>query len=452
MEFHQWKLLQIILIFCFIATLGFGLAGQIDGKEKAIFVTEVEGIINPISQRHITRSIVTAEREEAAVIIIVLNTPGGLLNSTRKTFTALLNAKVPTVVFVAPSGSHAASAGTFIASAAHLSVMAPGTSIGAATPVSGDGNNLQKDIRDKSINAASADIRSIAKIRGRNIEELNKTVTQAKSFSSYEAVDLNVVNFIASDLDDLLLKLDGRSVIIDGQKRIIITDRISVRKIDMSLVDRFLHGISDPNIALILLSLGSIALVAEILHPGLLFPGITGVICLILAFMSLGNLPVNWAGAGLILLAAGLVVAEAYISGFGILGFGAIISFILGALLMFSHFGSPSPVEPHIEVSLWVLVPLVSVVGLVGSWILKTIVRQSNSGHSIGQSPTVGMYGTTVSQLNPTGTIRIKNETWTAHSNYGTMIETGVRVKIVKVDGTLLTVIEVEDQPSRIPE
>ena len=246
------SLARVLLLLVFVASFLLGLAGLAlaQGQQShTALVADVDGIINPISQRYITRTVEKGEDEQAEVVIILLNTPGGLLSSTRKISESLLNATVPTVVFVSPRGAQAASAGTFITAAAHVAVMAPGTSIGAATPVGSGGEDLPETLSDKATNAAAADMRAIATERGRNVEELESTVISAKSFSSEEAVNLNVVDFIAEDFNDLLLKLDGRTVAVGEETRTLSTRNVQVERLDMGLINRVLFILADPNIS-----------------------------------------------------------------------------------------------------------------------------------------------------------------------------------------------------------
>ena len=441
------RLVSSILLLLSLGVFFLGLTGTVlgQGDGKTALVAEVDGIINPVSQRHITKSVERGEKEEAVLVIILLDTPGGLLSSTRKIFESLLNAQVPTVVYVSPAGAQAASAGTFITAAAHFAVMAPGTSIGAATPVGGGGNDLPDTLKSKAINAAAADMRAIAEERGRNGEKLEETVRQAVSFSASEAVDLNVVDFIAQDIDDLLRQLDGQTTTVNGREITLYTTNLTIRKLNMSVIDQFLFILADPNIAFLLLSIGGLAVVIEVLNPGLIFPGVTGAIFLVLAFVSLGNLPVNWAGAALILLAGGLIIAEIYVSGFGVLGVGGIISFILGALLLFSHFGTPSPTAPSLGVSLWIVAPSGGLLTLVVGWVLWTMARSGREQRSLPFTPIVGMEGIAITKLDPRGTVRIGSETWTADANYGTIIEPGERVRIQRVGGTIITVVPAQD-------
>ena len=238
---------------------------------------------------------------------------------------------------------------------------------------------------------------------------------------------------------------------IDGREHVLATQDIQVKRLDMSLIDRFLFIIADPNISFILLSVGGLAIVVEIFNPGLIFPGLTGVIFLVMAFISLGNLPVNWAGAALILLAAGLIVAEFYVSGFGILGIGGIITLVLGTLLLFAHFGSPSPTEPSLGVSLWILVPFATIVTVIGTWVLLTIVRQHKMERALDLSPLLGSVATVTTDLDPRGTVQIGTEIWTAYNNYGTIVRSGATVRVVGIEGAIVRVVPTEEPETSAP-
>ena len=445
------SLARVLLLLVFVASFLLGLAGQVlaQGQQShTALIADVDGIINPISQRYITRTVEKGEDEQAEVVIILLNTPGGLLSSTREIYESLLNATVPTVVFVSPRGAQAASAGTFITAAAHVAVMAPSTSIGAATPVGGGGEDLPETLAGKATNAAAADMRAIAKERGRNVEELESTVISAKSFSSEEAVNLNVVDFIAEDLDDLLLKLDGRAVTIGEETHILSTRDVQIERLDMGLINRVLFILADPNISFLLLTLGGLGLVVELWSPGIVIPGLTGVVFLVLAFISLGNLPVNWGGAALILVGLALIALEIFVSGFGVLGIGGTISFILGSLLLFAHFGTPSPTAPSLGVSPWVLWPTIAVIAITAAWVLTTIVRQHKMEKVLDLSPLTDSEAVVTTALDPRGTVRINTEIWTAYCIYGTMIPEGRRVRVVAMEGAVLQVAPIEDMDS----
>ncbi len=450
---RPWKLARVLLLMVFVTSFLLGLAGLALAQQRegrTALVADVDGIINPISQRYITRTVEKGEDEAAEVVIILLNTPGGLLSSTREIYESLLNATVPTVVYVSPNGAQAASAGTFITAAANVAVMAPSTSIGAATPVGRGGEELPETLSDKATSAAAADIRAIAAQRGRNVQQLENTVILAMSFSAEEAVELNVVDFIARDLNDLLIQLDGMTVTVGEGTRTLATANAKVERLNMGLINRVLFILADPNISFLLLSLGGLGLVVELWSPGLVIPGLTGAVFLVLAFISLGNLPVNWGGVALILVGLALIALELFVSGFGVLGIGGIISFILGGLLLFAHFGTPSPVAPSLGVSPWVLWPTVAVIAIISTWVILTIVRQHKMEKVLELSPLVGSEAVVTSTLDPRGTVRINTEIWTAYCDYGTMIQEGGRVRVVAVEGAVLKVAPVEetDEPS----
>ena len=434
---------RIILLPFFLAVFLLGIAGQakVSGQGDLVFVATVDGIINPVSQRHITRTIEKGEKEGASLVVILLNTPGGLLSSTRKISESLLNARVPTVVYVAPHGAQAMSAGTFITASAHFAAMAPGTTIGSATPIGSSGEDLPKTLANKATNAAAADMRAIATTRGRNSQKLEETVVRATSFSADEAVELNIVDLRAQDINDLLKKLNGREITINNHTYPLNTRDVTISKQNMGLIDQFLSIIADPNISFLLLSIGGLGIAIEVLNPGLIFPGVAGIILLVLAFASLGNLPVNWAGAILILLAWALFIAEFYASGFGILGVGGITSFTLGGFFLFSHFGSPSPTNPSVGVSLWIIILFTTLLTILGAWVIITIARPKRMQRSLDRSPLVGAEGIATSNLAPRGLVRIGFELWTAETSYGSIIELGERVRVIGVEGTILRVV-----------
>ena len=420
------------------------LLGVATAQQRHVLILEVDGIINPVTEGFISRGVERAEAQGASLIIVQLDTPGGLLDSTRKITQHLLNAELPSVVYVTPRGARAASAGTFITAAATFAVMAPGTNIGAASPVGGGGEELPETLKSKVTSDAAAEMRTIADLRNRNQEKLEATVLQALSFTGEEAVESGMVDFIAGDLDDLLTQLHGREAIVQppaGPRLVLEMQGVGVQTMEMSLVERFLSFLSDPNVSYMLLSLGSLGIFLELLSPGLIVPGLTGTILLILSFVTLGNLPVNWAGVVLILLAVILAVLEFYVVGFGVLGVGAIVSFILGGVFLFFHTGAPSPTMPHIGVSRWVLVSTALMLSGGGAWTVTTMIRSRRGPLEQGVASLVGQMAVVATDLVPRGTVRLDNQLWTAVSQDGELIGTGEKVEVVKVDGIILTVI-----------
>ena len=443
----------VITTVALLAVAG-GLTGiaAAQGQGRHVLRIEVEGIINPVVDRFIARAVERAEEREAELLVIRLDTPGGLLGSTRNIVEHLLNAEVPTAVYVAPRGAFAASAGTFITAAGTFAVMSPGTNFGAASPVGGGGEELPETLKDKVTNDAAALMRSIADERGRNGEKLEETVRQATAYTAEEAVELNMIDFVAKDLADLLEQLHGREAITPAGTVIMNTRDAEVRELRMSLVERMLVFLSDPNISFLLLSMGSLGILVELLNPGLVAPGVVGAILLILAFVTFGNLPVNWAGAALILLAVALTVLEVYVVGFGVLGVGAIISFVLGGFLLFFHTGAPSPTMPSVRVSLWVLLPTAAVLGGGGAWALTTIIRSRGGEPEQGMAGLVGQLAEVATDLAPRGTVHLENQLWTAVVEGSDRIDAGETVQVVEVEGIILTVARPDKSQLPMPE
>ena len=446
---HGCKPLRGFLLLMLVLILAAGVTGSALAQDHHALVAEVDGAINPVTQRFISRVIEKGEKDGAEIVIIKLNTPGGLLSSTKTIVEDLLNAEVPTAVYVYPSGADAASAGTFVTAAANFAVMAPGTTIGAASPVGAGGGEIPDTLKTKVVENLTAMMRNIAKQRDRNAEALEDTVTKATAYDTVQAVELNVVDFVAKSINELLETVDGRTVDTAAGPRTLDTEGLAIRNINMNLLEKFLFFLADPNVTFLLLSLGGLGLVVELFNPGLIFPGVIGAILLLLAFLSLGNLPVNWAAVGFILLAGVLVLAEGFVSGFGILGIGAIVSFIFGGLLLFDSFGAPSPTTPSTSVSFWLLGSISGALTLFMYWLLRTTIQSRKAG-ILEEPPTsqlVGVEGMVLSDLAPRGTVQAASEIWTAETEDGTVINTGARVKVLRVDGTILTVAKTE-QPN----
>lgn len=410
-------------------------------RDHAVFI-EVRGAINSATQRYVSRAFAEAERGGARLVIVRLDTPGGLLDATRAIVEVLLSSPIPSVVYVAPSGAQAASAGTFIAAAANFAVMAPGTNIGAATPVSGGGGELPPTLANKATNDAAALMRAIAQERGRNAEKLDATVRQALSFSATEAVSLGVVDFVANDLQDMLDRLDGKSASTRAGVVVLSTRDLEVRSLDVGALERFLGFLAHPNVAYLLLALGGLGLVIELINPGLIVPGVVGAILLLLAFLGFGNLPVNWAGVGFILLAMVLFVLEVHVGGFGALGVGAIVSFLVGSFLLFFHLGGASPTAQAVRVSLWVVGSTAGAMTGLGGLLLWTLVRSRSVTVASGGSSVrlVGALGYAVTDIAPRGEVQVESERWSAVSSGGIPIPAGERVRVVAVDGLTLHV------------
>lgn len=442
---QRLRLWRLALLLCFTASLLLGVSGLALGQERHALVANIDGDINSVIQRYIERILDKGVEDGAEVVIFELNTPGGDLASTEKIVEALLEDRVPTIVYVSPPGAIAGSAGTFITVAGQFAAMAPGTSIGAASPVGAGGEELPPTLSAKVQNAVDALIRSVADVRERNAEELSQTVTEAKSFTAVEAEELDVVDYVSSNLSDLLALVHGQEVTVKTEigavsQRDLQTDGITIRRSDMTLVERLLDFLADPNVSFILISIGGLGIVIELFNPGMFVPVVVGVICLVLAFLSIGALPVNWAGVALILTAMALLTGELLVAGFGVLGIGAIVAFVLGGLILFS--GHELPDAPEIGVNPW----LVSVLGgtiFIGGWYVLWTIRKSSGStvveDSIFPNP-VGDEAVVVDRLDPSGRVRLHDELWSAVTEESRPIEVGQRVRILRVNGTILSV------------
>ena len=440
------RLRSVITLFLFAGMMLAGLIGpavtHVRAQAPHVLLLKVDGIINPVKERLIARTIRQADEDGATLVIIELDTPGGLLSSTRAIVEDLLEAPVPVAVYVTPKGARAGSAGTFITAAANFAVMAPGTNIGAATPVAAGGRELPETLATKIENDAAALIRAIAQERGRNENKLEDTVRKASSFTAQEAVGLNVVDFIAEDLDDLLAQVDGKVVDTGSGPRFLDTRDLDQRRVKKNLLENFLELISDPNVSFILLTVGGLGIVIELFNPGLIAPGVVGVICLLLAFLALGNLPVNWIGVAFILVAVALAVLEATVAGFGILGVGAVICFVVGGLILF---GGSTPTLPSVSVSRWLLAGFALVFAFTALYVGRTVYQSRRAGSEPTGPEMVGATGTVTGELAPRGVIRIGSETWTAVSEDGNLIGVGEAVRVIQVEGLILTVSRQND-------
>ena len=430
------------LSIVFVLMVVVGLLGPLAGHAQTahVLVMEVGGIINPVKERFIARALEESVPDQTKLLVIELDTPGGLLGSTRGIVELLLESPVPVAIYVTPPGARAGSAGTFIAAAANFAVMAPGTNIGAASPVSATGEDLEETVASKATNDAAALIRSIAQERGRNEDKLEETVRQAASFTATEAVDHNVVDFIAEDLDDLLEQLQGREAETESGPQRLDVRGVEQRRFEKNVLEIFLEIISDPNVSFILLTIGGIGLVVELFSPGLIGPGVIGIICILLAFLALGNLPVNWIGVVFLALAIGLAALEVQVSGFGIFGIGAIVSFIISGILLFNKFGEVSPTMPEVSVSWWLIGGMAGALALTLLFVVRTIHQSRQSEPEVAGPGLVGQMGVVVTDLAPRGLVRLGEETWTAISDNDTVIQAGERVIVAEVDGLTLTV------------
>lgn len=426
------------------------LACRGDVPPGAVHVSELDGIIGPVTADFLDRALDRAEEQEATLWVLELDTPGGLISATDDIVQRIEAATVPVAVFVSPLGARAASAGTFITMSAHIAAMAPNTQIGAAHPVAGGGEEIEGSLGEKITNDAAADIRGIANLRGRNAEWAEQAVRESVSVTGAEAVDLNVVDLVAVDLADLLAQLDGREIELrPGAELVTIhTAGAPIERTDMTFLENVLDFIADPNIAFLLISLGGLAIFIEILSPGLIGPGVFGVIMLILAFFSVGALETEPAGIALVVLAFILLGVEVFfVPGFGFFGIGGIIALLVGGLILFSD----APTEP--ELSIWVLVGVAAFVGAVffGLWALIVNERRKTGRDFSVEHRMLGQRGHTRSVLDPNGIALVESEIWTARSAGGRIGEL-VEIEVIDVEGLCLVVEAVEEAVAPLSE
>ncbi len=394
----------------------------------------IEGVISPVTLRLISTAIDRAAANGSQALIVQLDTPGGLERSMRSIVQRLLNAQVPVIVYVAPTGARAASAGVFITMAAHVAAMAPATNIGAAHPVA-LGGQIDKESMKKIENDAAAFIRTVARERGRNAEWAEKAVRQSVSITEREAVTLKVVDLVADSVTDLLAKVDGRTVKTVRGPVTLATRTATVTPIEIGFRNRVLALISDPNVAYVLMMLGMIGLLAELYNPGAILPGVVGGISIILAFFAFQSLPINYAGLLLILFGIGLLVAEIMIVSHGVLAVGGIVSMALGSLMLFD-----AP-EVGFRVSWWVIGYTVAATAGLLLFVITAGVRALGRRPLLGPSGLIGQLGVARSALAPEGQVTVQGEIWRAVA-HGEAVDEGARVRVVDVQGLTLRVVK----------
>jgi len=431
-------MLRIIRITLLVGILTIAvLSMQAQAASPTISVLTVKGVINPVSADYIERGLEKAEEVNATACIIQLDTPGGLDTAMRDIIQDIVSSKVPVVLYVSPSGSRAASAGVFITMAAHVAVMAPNTAIGAAHPVAigGDGEQeISEAMEEKILNDAAAYIRSIAGAHGRNMEWAEKAVRESVSATEQEALELNVIDMIAPDLNALISQLNGYEVtMLDGSTVTLDTQYATIDRVDMNTIESFLFAITDPNIAYILLSLAILGITAEIFSPGLIFPGVIGGICGLLAAYSLGMLSVNIAGVLLIILAVGLFVGEVLTTTFGIFTVGGITSLVIGSLILFKGGAPYMQVDPGLIATIAVLIAAFFI------FVIQRAVKAHRRQATTGREELVGKTAIVKKALEPEGMVLFKGERWTAISE-DDPVKPGEEVTITGVDGLVLSV------------
>jgi membrane-bound serine protease (ClpP class) len=401
--------------------------------QKVISIA-INGSINPASAGFIHDAIQEATDEHATCLLIHLNTPGGLLKSTRNIVADMLEAEVPIVVYVSPGGSHAGSAGVFITMAAHIAVMAPGTNIGAAHPVSLQGA-VDSTMNEKMTNDAVAFIRTIAEERKRNVEWAERAVKNSVSITEFEALQNNVVDLIANNDRDLLQKIHGRQVKLNSSNITLQTSSAEIERREMSFIEKLLNTLSDPNVAYILMMIGFYGILFELYNPSTMVPGIVGGICLILAFYSMHTLPINYAGVALIVFGIVLFLLEIKVVSYGMLTIGGVISVLLGSLMLIKKV----PGMEFLKVSLPVIISSTAITALFFLAIIGFGLKAQRAKPVTGAQGLINAMGECISGLEPLGTVRVKGEVWNARTE-GEPIQAGDKVRVKAIKGLTLIV------------
>ena len=423
---------RLLLLLVALTVLAVACGGP-GGPEGAVHVLKAHGDVNPVMARYIDRGIDQAEDANAVAVVIELDTPGGLMTSMEDIVKRIEKDRIPVIVHVSPRGAKAASAGTFITMAANIAAMAPSTRIGAASPVGAGGEDIEGTMGKKVTEDAVAYAKSIANYRGRNAEWAEQAVREAVSATETEAVDLNVVDLVADDLPSLLEAVDGREVQLVDRSVTLATKDAPIVHNNMNFAERFLDIISDPNIAFLLLSLGSIAIFFAIINPDQIFPGVFGAIALIMAFFSLSVLPFNWAGVILIFLAFALFAAEIFVTSGGILGIGGVVALVLGGLLL--TWGNP----PEFQVNRWLVISMAAAAGAFFLFVVTSIIRIRRQPAVTGINTLIGRRAVARSPLDPDGMVFVDGEYWSATVEDG-KVEEGEELVITAIEGLKLMV------------
>jgi len=413
------------------------LAQAASAPPKVIAV-DVDGVVHPITAEIVAGAIAQARAENASLVLVRLNTPGGLMDAMRETIEEMLASPVPVVTYVAPSGGRAASAGFFLLEAGEVAAMAPGTNTGAAHPVALTGE-MDAVMSQKVENDAAAYIRSISAKRGRNSELAETTVRQSKSYTEREALEQHLVDLIAANQDQLLAALDGRTVTrFDGRVQTLHTAGAIVEVYQESLRQKIVSSIADPNIALVLLVIGALGIYIEFHSPGLIAPGVVGAILVLLGLSAISVLPINWLGAALLLLAFTLFVLEAKFAAHGILAVGGAVSMVLGAVMLVD-----SPI-PEMRVHWGTAIALALPFAAITTMLLSLVLRARRGKVETGSEGMIGQTGSAITELAPEGKVFVHGEYWDAVSLRPAAA--GARIRVTAIDRLKLTVEPVPDQ------
>jgi len=402
-----------------------------------VYTAEVDGIIQPIAAEYIRGAIEKADAANAALLVITLRTPGGLLDTTRDINSAIIGAKTPVAVWVGPSGTRAASAGFLITMAADVAAMAPGTHIGAAHPVSGDGSKIDDTMAKKVASDTASYARTLAQQRKRNADLMEQAVTESRSYTEQEAAAASppLIDVVASSIPDLVSKIDGRTISrFDGSSHTLRLTGATMRAVEMTWAQRLLSAVAHPQIAYLLLTLGMLGLTVEFWNPGAIFPGVAGGICLLLAFFALQVLPISYTGVLLILLGLVLLILEVKVTSFGVLAAGGVAALFFGSLMLID-----SPL-PELQIGLRLIVPITLSISAIILFLVQLAVKAQQQRSVTGTAGMLDEVGFALTSIDPGGTGRVQThgEIWTATADEP--IDAGARVQVVGVKGLSLTV------------
>ncbi len=430
---------KLLVLFITIGLLSTAWPVGAENLNQAIIVLEIEGVINPFTARYLDRGLTLARQSNADLVVVTLNTPGGLETSMREMIQDILKSPIPIVVFVTPEGSRATSAGLFILMAGDIAAMSPATNVGAATPVALNGD-MGEVMGEKAISDAAALVRGLAERHGRNVEWVESAVRESLSLSATEALEEGVIEIVANDLDDLLTQLDGYVV----EDRALDLSNPIIEIESMNWVERFYHTITEPNIAYLLLSLGTLFLLAELSDPALSFAGIGAVIFFIIGFMALGSLPVNWAAIGLLVFSLVLFVVALMTDTEVVVTAAGLVPFILGSLLLFTPFRPDSPALPELRVSLWLIILMAVIIVGFSLIVLRAILTASKKTVQTGAERFIGQQAVALTDLSLEGEVFIDGQTWSAKSITGD-VKKGQAVRVDSVLGVRLMVTPIDN-------
>jgi membrane-bound serine protease (ClpP class) len=434
------SLRAFFLLVALLLTIAAGSAGA-GGERPRVLAAEFENDINPVTQDYLTGAIHRAEDEDYDAVVILMDTPGGLDSSMRAIIKAELAATVPVVVYVYPPGSRDASAGVFITMAADVAAMAPQTNIGSSTPISTSGGNIPSDLRRKVINDAVAYIRGLAEEHGRNADWAERAVRRAANLPAQDALEQNVIDVVAPDLPTLLARIDGMRT--EPKGLVLDTAGAEIDTIRMSLWKRILDTVIDPNIIVLLMSLGVLGITVELFNPGLLFPGTLGAISLIVGLFGLQVLPVSWAGILLMLLAAAFFAAEPFVTSHGALALAGAASFVVGSLLLFD------PAGPAYQVSLPVALTIAGTFVLLFGFAFAKVAQVRRRVPVTGREELLGEVGVVRRALEPDGLVFVHGEIWRAHASEAP-IAPGERVRVAGIGDGLVLEVQRAEEPAEV--